>query len=163
MKKAITLIILCIFVIGVLSSCTLGHIKDENGKADTSLAKLTDEDILAKVPSYTQVAAVKNNFNNKIEYEAEKFSGVTVLENIPYAVGERLIIKSDIELEKGNLRVVLIQSGVIIKDIPKGEDQTTIIEESRRDYELRLAGESAEFELEIEYEIVEYDTTLGGN
>ncbi len=161
MKKIISLLVLCVLIAGLLSSCTLGQIKDENGREDTSLSKITEEEILAKVTSYTQIGAIKTSANREIHYKAEKFSGVTILEKIPYAVGERLIIKSDIDLENGNLRVVLIQNGVIIEDIPIGNDKVTIIEDSRRDYELRLAGESAEFELEIEYEVVEYDTSIG--
>lgn len=155
MKKALFLLTACFCLMIILSSCTIGQIRDQNGENDTSLVQIDEEEILAKVPSYTQVGAYQSSTGNRVVYEAEKFSGVSIIKNIPYAVGEKLIIRSDIDLDKGNFRVVLIQGDKILCDIPLGEDKTTVIENSTRDYEIRIAGESAEFELEIEYEIIE--------
>ncbi len=152
--KKIMILTICLCFVLLLSSCTIGHIKDENGD-DKSLCSLTDEDILENVSSYTQTAAITSNVGDRVVYKANKFSGVTTIKKIPYAVGEKMIIRSSIDVKEGNLRVVLIQNDKIILDIPLGENQTTIIEDSRRDYKIKIAGESAEFDLELEYEIIE--------
>ncbi len=155
MKKKIFALVICAIMVLSLASCTFGHIEDTNGEDNYTLGTITDERLLSGATSYVQAVAVKSEVNGVITYKAEKFSGVYTLKKIPYAVGTQMIIKTDITVESGNFRVVLIQNGEIIKDIPFGENQVTVIEEPRRDYEIRIAGESAKFDLRLEYEVVE--------
>ncbi|MBO5338229.1 MAG: hypothetical protein J6A96_00860 [Clostridia bacterium] len=155
MKKKILVLILCLVMVLSLASCTVGHIKDTNGDTDFSLGTIDDERMLNGVSSYVQNMAIKSEKDGIITYKANKFSGVYVLKKIPYAVGKQMTIKTSITVESGNFRAVLIQNGEIIKDLPLGENQVTIIDEPRRDYEIRIAGESAKFDLTLEYIIEE--------
>ena len=155
MKRKILCLIFCLAMVLSLASCTVGHIKDTNGENDLSLGTIDDERLLKGVSSYVQNMAVKSEKDGIITYKANKFSGVYVLKKIPYAVGKQMTIKTDIIVEEGNFRAVLIQNGEIIKDLPLGESQITIIDEPRRDYEIRIAGESAKFNLQLEYTILE--------
>lgn len=155
MKKKILMLVLCLVMVLSLASCTIGHIKDTNGENDFSLTTIDDERIAKGVSSYVQSMAVKSENDGVVNYHASKFSGVYVLKKIPYAFGERLIINTSITVDSGNFRAVLIQDGEIIKDLPFGENQVTIIEKPTRNYEIRVAGESAKFNLRLEYTVEE--------
>ena len=45
--------------------------------------------------------------------------------------------------------------GEIVMDLPIGEDQQIIIDNPKSSYEIRIAGESADFEIELEYYCVD--------
>ena len=154
MKTKITLLLLTVLLlIPILTAC--GHIEDTNGPSDPTVVTITDDKILSGVNSYTQVMAVKTEVGRRATYKADKFSGVTTVISIPYAVGTEMPIRTSILCEEGNLRVVLIHEDEILCDLPLGEGQVTVISEPRRDYKIKIAGESTKFSLELEYEVKE--------
>ncbi len=151
-RKIALLLVLCIGVIFCLCAC---HVEDKNGPDDYSLVEITDEKILKNSSSYTQTGAITSESQHKVEFECQKFSGVKSLKKISYTGGVRLEINYDIELDKGNFRAVLIHDGEIVMDLPIGEDQTIVIDSPKRSYEIKIAGESAEVDIELEYKITE--------
>lgn len=147
-RKIALLMILCIGVVFCLCAC---HIEDKNGPDDYSLVEITEERIKGGVSSYSQVMAVSNETQNGVEYDCKKFSGVKTIKKITYTGGIRLEINYDLEVDSGNFRAVLIHDGEIVMDLPIGEDQHIVIDNPKRSYEIRIAGESADFEIELEY------------
>ena len=151
-RKIALLIVLCIGVVFCLCAC---HIEDKNGPDDYSLVEITDEKILKNTTSYTQTGAVASESQHEVEFDCRKFSGVKTLKKITYTGGIRLEINYDIELDGGNFRAVLIHDGEIVMDLPVGEDQQIVIDSPKRSYEIKIAGESADVEIELEYKITE--------
>lgn len=149
-KKIFTLVLLSIISFS-LASCSIGHIKDTNGDDDFSLCSIDDEKIInTKFSSYTQTMAITSQINKTVNYRARKFSGIYVLKEI-YPSSNKLTIKSNITVESGNLRVVVIQDDRIIKDLPFGENQTTVIDNPNGEYVVKIVGESAKFKLKLQY------------
>ena len=151
-RKIALLIVLCIGVVFCLCAC---HIEDKNGPDDYSLVEITDEKILKNTTSYTQTGAVASESQHEVEFDCRKFSGVKTLKKITYTGGIRLEINYDIELDSGNFRAVLIHDGEIVMDLPIGENQQIVIDSPKRSYEIKIAGESADVEIELEYKITE--------
>ncbi len=150
MKKLVALLLIAILSL-TLSSCSLGHIDDTNGD-DTSLCSLTEENILGN-NSYTQMVSSISTRGNTLTYKANKMSGVNTIKKSLQAQGEALVINSSIILNQGNLRVVVICNDEIVCDIPLGENQTTTIKNPDGKYDIKVAGESAGFEISLEYNI----------
>lgn len=151
-RKIALLIVLCIGVVFCLCAC---HIEDKNGPDDYSLVEITEEKLINGASAYTQTQSIINETKNSVEFDCKKFSGVKTLKKITYTGGIRLEINYDIELDGGNFRAVLIHDGEIVMDLPVGEDQQIVIDNPKRSYEIRIAGESADFEIELEYFCVE--------
>lgn len=150
MKKLIIFLLIATLSL-TFSSCTLSHIEDTNGD-NTSLCTLTEEDILGN-NSFTQLLSSKSTWDNSLTYKANKMSGVNAIKKSLYAQGNALVINSTITLSQGNLRVVVVCDGKIICDIPLGENQVTTIENPNGSYDIKVAGESAGFEISLEYNI----------
>lgn len=149
MKRKIALLLaLCVGVILCLCAC---HIEDKNGPDDYSLVEITEEKLINGSSSYTETKSIINKTKNGVELDCEKFSGVRTIKKITFTGGKWLEINYDLELDGGNFRAVLIHDGEIVMDLPIGEDQQIIIDNPKSSYEIRIAGESADFEIELEY------------
>lgn len=142
MKKILVIIIsvVCLFS---LASC-VSHIEDTNGD-DTSLCTLTDSDIINGVSSLSQ-GSVSNKRNDRGSIKVEKFSGVQTIDSINVRdVAENVICT--VTVKSGNLRVVIVRNGAIFADLKTdGTEDTVTLTESGK-YELKVAGESACFEM----------------
>ena len=147
-RKIAILVLLCIGVSFCLCAC---HIEDKNGPDDYSLVEITEEKLINGASAYTQTQSITNETKNSVEFDSKKFSGVKTLKKITFAGGIRLEINYDIELDSGNFRAVLIHDGEIVMDLPVGENQQIVIDNPKRSYEIRIAGESADVEIELEY------------
>jgi hypothetical protein len=142
------------------------EIADENGEEDCSLAVLTVSDICAKEPRYScriyGIVRMDENRSFSEEqsvYDADKmvghaqaeFSGVTVLQKT-YGITERITFEVTCERTKGNMRVVLVDGNMnIIHDFSLGESSAFTLENAKgKTYEIRIACESAEFNVTAE-------------
>ncbi len=143
------------FVMMSLSSCgffntlaNMGQYEDING-TDTSLAILTDDEIFGEIQNYAQFGAISGNTGNGFFYTAQKFSGVYTVARFTVRDKKAFIISSTLELEEGNFRIVLLRDGSYVADIPT--DGTRLeLEPKDGTYTIRIAGESAKVNLEVE-------------
>ena len=142
MKKALILTLIVISLLMV--SCSLGQIEDTNGDEDSSLATLTDEDIIHGRSS-AAVTSVKTTMNGVTKLSVRKFSGVQTVETI--RSGSDTTLRISVRLSSGNLEVVLVKDGKITHRIPVNEDTETVLGQNSK-YELTIAGESADFTIE---------------
>lgn len=149
MKKIISTILVAILVLS-LCSCNFGHIEDTNGENDHTLCSLTEEDLLSGSNSFVQNVATKSRVGNKITYKVNKFSGVNTIANEYFSNEAELTIDTCFVLSQGNARIAVIVNGEISCDIPVGESTTTIAVPADTSVVIRLAGESAGFDLSIE-------------
>ncbi|MBQ8407286.1 MAG: hypothetical protein IJY39_00325 [Clostridia bacterium] len=152
MKNRLFAIITVVLLSAVLlTSCT--HIEDTNG-ADTALCTLTEEDILASTNSSTRIGSVSSQVNNKYSLKVKKLSGVFDYTSLNLQAGQLLVIESDVVVESGNLRIVIVCDGEYVADISVGTDQHIEVKIDRTDkYEIRIAGESANFTFQFTYTV----------
>lgn len=146
-RKIAILLVICLSAAFFLCSC---HIEDKNGPNDISLVSINDEKILNSNTN-SQKASILETSGKRVEYRCEKFSGVKTLKKITYTGGIKLEINYSIELSEGNFRAVLIHEDEIVMDLPVGIDQKIVIESPKRSYDIKIAGESASVDIELEY------------
>lgn len=169
--KSILVFIMSLFLVIHFSGCTLLidkmslEIEDQNGD-DISLAVLSDEDICADlVNSYcamsTQSYVGENSFpeenlythdRDKVEATAKTpFSGVGIVQ-ITYGKSDTIVFTVTSQLTSGNLRIVLLDYDnlTILHDFAVNTTDTfTLTNANGGEYDLRIAGESAEFSLSV--------------
>lgn len=133
-----------LLIMTLAASCSSLMIKDTNGDGDTSLATLTDEDILNGYSSVS-VNSIKTTSNGVTKLSVRQFSGVQTVGKIKS--GEGTVFNASVKLNSGNLEVVLVKDGEIAYRIPVNEE-TEIILDQNSVYELKIAGESADFSIE---------------
>lgn len=135
------LICLCISSVGCVS-----QIEDTNGEGDTSLNTITDEDIV-KGMNTVSVGSSSNKRNDRGTLSVKTFSGVKIVDSINVRdVAET--VTCTVNIKQGNLRVVIVRNGKIYADLRTDgmQDSVTLTESGK--YELKIAGESAGFDLE---------------
>ncbi len=130
-----------------LSLVACSHIEDANGEADTALATLTDADLTAKAPSSSTNVSVRSEVNGQNTLKVKKFSGVDVLDSVRVKEGTASVTFTvSTALSAGNLYVYVYKDGKILGNLSICEGATLKIESpAAGEYELRIAGESAEF------------------
>ena len=138
-KKFIPLILV------LLTGCGLGHIEDTNGD-DTRVATISDEKILG-VSSHSSFMMISNRIQKKGvttgSVKSSKFSGVKEIEsfnktNITYDL--------TITIKSGNFEVVVVSDSLIKNRVTAGDNLNFVVS-SDSYQELKIVGESAEFEL----------------
>lgn len=145
MKRAFVVLSVIAFLLSLVSC--MSHIEDDNGD-DTSLCTLTERDII-ECTSSLSYKSVKNKTNDKGNVRVDKFSGVQVVDSITVKE-ENKIVTCSVNITSGNLRVVIVRDGEIFADIKTdGEESSVALTRSGR-YTLKIAGESACFDLEYE-------------
>ncbi len=149
MKRFIPLLLISAVL---LCSCglPLRHIADTNGEEDSSLCTLTEEALCAEHTTRLTYKTVRLRSGNKQSYKAGKFSGVETLFTFTYDADHPLTLTLQTERTEGNLRLFWWHDGEIVKDIPTNAFYSEIesFPENGR-YELRAAGESAAFSVEM--------------
>ncbi len=146
-KLPIALLLLLSSTLFLLSGCAL-HIEDTNGNDNFTLQTITDQDIISGRSSVS-VSSVGSSNNNRTTLKVEKLSGVKTLETLKSGSYEFTIT---FNVEQGNCRLVLCDGENILQDIDIGaKDKTfTTKSESGKLY-LKIAGESAKFNIEYTY------------
>lgn len=146
MKKFLA-IVLTLAVLAGLSGC-MSHIEDTNGPDDTSLTTLTDEDILGRSLSCTKLMSSTVTRGNTTRCKAGKFSGVEDLYESDLIWASGTTISVDAAVTEGNARLVLLLDGEIIHEFDvNGTGQTFSLGEFSGKLCLRIAGESAKYDI----------------
>ncbi len=177
MKKILTMLSLLLAL--SLCSCTLiassGMIvKDQNGQEDHSLVVYDDEDLKAE---YFDSFCVAYGFQHEGERSdpdedygmhdsdltsasaLSDFSGVTVLQ-FTYGKTDRIKFSVTPTHNAGNMRIVLIdEEGEILYDFPIDSPSSFEVTGAMgKRYQVRVAGESAQFEVVTERTFLEGET-----
>ena len=150
LKKNILWIILAItmavFFAGWMLGSDIEHIEDANGPDDTSLAVITDENIINQDMGALNVNLHRSLVNDGVTCESDNFSGV-------YRIFlTNFLFDSDFEMElsnfhvnSGNFRMCIVNEGKIIADVEPGMFAEVSLSGLNGAFELIIAGESADF------------------
>lgn len=139
---AISVLIACVCL------CSCVYIADTNGDDDYSLGKLTEEDIINSTEYQIRSVNSRKEANGTYKYSITGLSGVYTLKKVEGSYGV-LSFNVTITLHSGNLRACVVKNGEIVREIPIGEFTQINISNPDGKYEIKLAGESASFDLEI--------------
>lgn len=128
--------------------------EDTNGPQDYTLQTLTDENIIKRDVGASGLAYEESDIAGlkSSEYSAKNFNGVEEI----YITN--FIFESDIEfyighlnIKSGNLRIVAINDDEIIYDFPLDAfNETVRFENLKGTFSVRIAGESAAFDMHID-------------
>ena len=171
--KKVLSIFICIFILFSLCSCSLlinkfkVETKDLNGEDNFSLAVLTDEDICAENNvCYCVLFGLNASGSKSFENEdylhdgdtveasaATPLSGVSLLQ-LTYGTSETITFTVECARTKGNVRIVLLDENLdIIHDFSVTEKSSYTVNNAKgKEFEIRVAGESAEFNVTISRE-----------
>ena len=166
MIKRVLLFIVCLFTALSLCSCSLlinklkVETKDINGEDDFSLAVLTDEDICAEdnvcyclafglsssgATSYADEDSLHDG-DTVTASASTPLSGVSLLQ-ATYGTAQEITFTVECTRTKGNVRIVLLNENLdIIHDFNVSEKSSYTVNNAKgKEFEIRIAGESAEF------------------
>ncbi len=157
MKKTSRLCVIvaaALVIATVLSGCvSLKHIEDTNGE-DTSLCRLTDDELTANRTQSLAYRLTKKESHRKLRLSVEKLSGVMVLCRFRAREDASYLFDISPELNAGNLRLYFWCDGEIIQDIALDGAQSVTISGLNGACELRAAAESASFSVRVAYEVL---------
>ena len=138
--------------------------KDKNGEDDYSLAVLTEDDICVEKnvcycvvfglnPSGSKTYTDEEYWHDADFIEAAAYSplsGVSLLQST-YGTADTITLTVVCDRTKGNVRIVLLDENLeIIHDFNITERSSyTVSNAKARDFEIRVAGESAEFTVNV--------------
>ena len=173
MTKRLLLILVCFCVVFSFCSCTLLinkfkiETKDLNGEDDFSLAVLTEEDICAEnnvcycVIFGLNASGSKSYANEDYLHDADTvsadaaspLSGVSLLQ-ATYGTEDIITFTVECTRTKGNVRIVLLDEDLnIIHDFSVTEKSSYTISDAKgKEFEIRVAGERAEFTINVSRE-----------
>ena len=144
------------------------EIKDTNGEEDFSLSTLTEKEICAEsnesycaVYGFTPSGASSYEEEDEIWHDADTveafaetpLSGVALLQ-MTYGKEDVILFTVECNRTSGNLRIVLLDESLnIVHDFDVSEKSTYRLSGAKdKSYEIRIAGESAEFEIKVSRE-----------
>ncbi len=146
MKKIFSILVI-IFSLFSLNSC-VKHIEDKNGVEDYSLQVITDQQIIRGMNTVT-MSSCSSHINNKGKLQIKKLSGVELITR--FSSKEEIVkIKVTSKVNSGNLKIVVTNGSSIVKIIPINETYECEIFNTKETFFLKVAGESANFELNYE-------------
>ena len=147
--KILTLLVILLFVaviiIRIIPPKSDGHIADTNGAEVIALNTITDADIAAMSGTSVGLGVRNSSSSDATVCYSERFSGVETLYDAEAACTVTL---SDITVTSGNLRVVVLLDNQIVHDFPMNGSAPAF--DMPAGSSLRIAGESAAFELAFE-------------
>ena len=170
MLKRVLLMLLCFCIVFSFSACGLLinkfklETKDLNGDDDYSLVVFTEDDICNETcDAYCVIYGL--NTSGGTSYQDEEylhdadvvkadaqspFSGVALLQTT-YGTHNTITFTVACERTKGNVKIVLLdENAKIIHDFSITEKSSfTVTNVMGRSFEIRVAGESAKFEVEV--------------
>lgn len=149
--KKINLVILCLFFVVTLTSCT-HHIADTNGKDDFSLTTIPVQNIVDGNDCIKR-GAVKIQKGKSGVIKVKKFSGVDTLHKFQLNSAS-LHLEIDPKVNSGNMKLLLCTDNEVVSDILLNNGPQVIdIPVSADTIYLKVGGESANFYIDYEYEI----------
>ena len=159
MKKRLIFMV-CLLLVLSLTTCSLlagmDHIPDQNGEEDTSLSKLTREELASSrnftaLNHYTYRDGTRSNASPQykdedyttVNYKFGKLSGVTTV-HATKTSRQILILRITTGLESGNMEVAVVIDGQYYCSVPLNQTTTITLEDiSGKLVLVRVAGESA--------------------
>lgn len=141
-------IIFAIVVIVMLANDNFEHFEDTNGADVYSLQTITDENIINMDIGSKGVWEKTNNITKAKTYSSEEFSGVYEINNTNFWGETFQVFVKDFKLNSGNIKfVVLVNDEIVHEFTPNQPNQVYEVEASEGTISLRIAGESADFEI----------------
>ena len=153
-KKLLFFVVAVVFVIvwAVLSfNNSIEHIEDTNGADNYSLQTITDENIEKLDFGAKGFGESRNNITNRTVYSSRKYTGVTEILFETSIIDSYTVYINYFELNDGNAKLVLLKDDVIIHEFVPNEGALSFTAENVKGsvMALRIAGESADFKLDI--------------
>lgn len=154
-KKLLTFVAIIAFVIVtcimLFSGGIIEHIEDTNGADTHTLQTITDANIEKLDIGSKGFTKTRNNITKKTTYSSNKFTGVTEVYGTNVISGDYTININIFEVDGGNVKLVLVKDDKIVHEFNPNEiSQMYTVEDASGSYiSLRIAGESADFKLEI--------------
>ena len=150
MKKIVCLLLVLGFALG-LTGCG-PEIADENGPEDTSLATITEENIInldlgASSFSVSPGTDEENYMTDLTMVKGKEFSGVTEIFTESYLFKTDVVVDlTTINVKSGNFLVcVVVDDEIVYKFDNEEMMQTCKIKDVKGTMSIRIAGETADF------------------
>ena len=149
-KILIGIAAVAVFVYGAFTLLTTNteHIDDTNGVDDYTLQQINDYNIINLDVGARNISETTSVLSSLPEYSSKKFTGVYELYSTNM-IGNRFDITIyNLWVESGNLKVVLLHNNEIVHEFKLNElEQSYTLKNPKGTVSLRVAGESADFEM----------------
>lgn len=130
-------------------SSDLKHIEDTNGADNYSLQTITDSNVINRDVGAMGLNIHKSAVSGVTTYSSEKFTGVEEIYGNNIWGNRFEITVNHARVDSGNFRIVLLEDERIVHEFRLNElTQTYVLENPSGYISLRIAGESADFQLD---------------
>ena len=130
-------------------SSDLKHIEDTNGADNYSLQTITDSNIINRDVGAMGLNIHKSAVSGVTTYSSKKFTGVEEIYGNNIWGNRFEITVNHARVDSGNFRIVLLEDDRIVHEFRLNElTQTYVLENPSGYISLRIAGESADFQLD---------------
>ena len=144
----------CLLLAGVMAFMLAGcgvEIEDTNGAEDYSLATITEQNIIDMDLGASGYSESTSSLSSRIKYKGNDFSGVAEIYNTNVLMGSLTIDVTSLEVSEGNLALVVLKDDVIVGEFAVDEESQSITIDDAKGYiAIRIAGESADFQFNME-------------
>ncbi|MBQ8209568.1 MAG: hypothetical protein IJZ35_03170 [Clostridia bacterium] len=142
---------IAIVAVCVISALTDGleHIEDTNGADNYSLQTITDENIINSDIGAMGLKIHNGIISDTTTYSSDKFTGVEEIYGTNMVANRFEITVYHAQVNSGNFKIVLLEDDEIVHEFKLNElMQTYVLENPSGHISLKIAGESADFQLE---------------
>lgn len=152
MKKMIAavgvIVLIAVCAVWFLSS-DLEHIEDTNGADNFALQTITDDNIIKRDFGAMGLKTTTDAVSNTTTYSSNKFTGVEEIYGMNIWGNRFEITVNHARVDSGNFKIVLLEDDKIVHEFSLNElTQTYVLENPNGYISLRIAGESADFQLD---------------
>ncbi len=152
MKKMIAavgvIVLIAVCAVWFLSS-DLEHIEDTNGADNFALQTITDDNIIKRDFGAMGLKTTTGAVSNTTTYSSNKFTGVEEIYGMNIWGNRFEITVNHARVDSGNFKIVLLEDDKIVHEFSLNElTQTYVLENPNGYISLRIAGESADFQLD---------------
>lgn len=125
------------------------HIEDTNGAENFELQTITDDNIINMDIGALNFKESTDSITNTTTYSSDKFTGVAEIYGTNMVANRFDITVNHARVDSGNFRIVLLEDDKIVHEFKLNElTQTFTLENPSGYVSLRIAGESADFQLD---------------
>ena len=151
-NSKVAIIVFVVLLVGLVAilptSNTQVDIKDKNGPDDYSLCKLKDEDIIDGIDG--DIVETHQEGSKKYVFHGTLFSGAETVYAFNTPNTTCTIRVTQLSVTSGNARLVVVADGKIVHDFDLNSgEQTYLLTNYSENAALKIAGESAMFDLEF--------------
>lgn len=151
-NSKIAIIVFLVLLVGLLAILPTASpqvdIKDKNGPDDYSLCKLEDEDIIKGIDG--DIVENHQEGSKKHTFHGTLFSGAETVYDFNTPNLTCTIRVTQFTVTSGNARLVVVADGKIVHDFDLNSgEQTYMLTNFTENAALKIAGESAMFDLEF--------------